>query len=426
MSSVSTAKAVKVALNNAIDQIDEQMLMGVLARKEDVSGADLQNASNQIWRRVEQQANTFEGWDATGNYADIIDLTYPARLGTPQNSGTNPRADDLRDQRYLNDWTQTALKRLMSKQNSQIANLVKNTGSVFFDATVDGTTGNTGYDAIKTVDTIFSERQLATESGISIFLNDRDAQLISSDIANRSNMNGMPETAYKNGMIAYNTAGSNLYECSFIPTITGAASPSTTVATTVSQAPVANKTVAGEVVPVDYRISDDIAITDASGFDVGDWVEFTGVNALGLADKNPTGETMTFKIVEITSNNIKVYPKPIAADDGALDSAELAYANIDTQITSGTAIVRKNIDASKRGNAFWVNDSVEILNADSGVSSWGDLGGMKYETATLSSGTRVVMAYDGDIDTLSLKVRLFTWYGLTNRDPSRNGMFTIS
>lgn len=425
--SLSTAKAVDVLFNDVLDQMEKQQSLAMLAQKYNASGAELQNAQNVLWRQIQQQSAIKEGWTFTdGDFGDIIEMSYPTTLGDPQNSLHSLRADDFRDKQFMERAAIAAATRLLADQNQRVAGLVRDTGSIYYRATVDGTSGNTGYDAIKLATTILSERQANTDFGVSMFLNDRNAQLISSDVANRSNMNGMPESTYKNGMIAANTAGLDLYESSVMPSITGGASPSTTVATTVSQGPVANQVIGGQILPVDYRISDDIAITDASGFVVGDWASFPAVESLGLQDKTPTGEDMTFKIVEITGNNIKVYPRPIAADDAGLTDDEKAFANINTQITAGTAIVRLNTDTSKRGNIFWTNDSVEILNADAPIEYLGELDGMTVKKSTLSSGTTVYMAYQGSINDMSLKCRLFTWYGLVNRDPSRNGMFVIN
>jgi hypothetical protein len=424
---LDTGKQVKIAFNNVLDHFEKQQQMAVLADTYNVSGAELQNAQNGIWRQVEQQTGVQDGWGFNdSDFGDIIEMSYLSQLGSPRNSLKALRADDFRDPQFMERWATTAAARLTADQNSRIANVVKDTGSLFYNAPVDGTTGKTGYDAVKMATTMLSERQAAQDMGTTVFLNDRDAQIVSSDIANRSNMNGLPETVYKNGMIAYNTAGSNLYESSYLPAITGSATPTTTVATTVSQKPVAQRTEAGGIIlPVDYRISDAIAFTDASGFAVGDWISFTGINSLGLHDKTDTGQEMTFKIVDITGNNVKVYPKPIALDDASLTIAEKAYANIATQITSGDVPVRLNT-ANKRTNMFWTNDSIEIINGDAPLEYLGELDGMKVMSETLSSGTKVYMAYQGSINDFTLKCRLFTWYGVTNRDPSRNGVFTIS
>lgn len=425
---LDTGKEVKIMFNMVLETLDEQMQMAMMAGRYDVGAADLQNAQNQIWRQVEQQAPVQDGWEFTdSDFGNIIEQSYPAKLDLPRNSLFQLRADDFRDRQFMERRAKAAGKRLSADQNTRVANLVQNTGTIFYRATVDGTVGNTGYDAIKQATTILSERQTYMDMGVTQFINDRDAQRISSDIANRSNMNGMPETVYKNGMIAYNTAGADLYEGSYLPTITGGATPGgVTVTTTVSNAPEGSTTVAGQEFPVDYRISGDIILSDASGYSVGDYISFAGVNSLGLHDKAETGQPMSFKIVEISTNTIKVYPKPIALGDTALDVDELSYANISTQIAANAAVTRLNTDASKKSNIFWCNDSIEIINGDAPLQFLGELDGMKVEQATLASGTNLYMLYQGDINTVSFKCRLFTWYGLTNRNPSANGQWVIA
>lgn len=425
---LDTGKEVKIMFNMVLDTIEHQQQMAMMAARHDVGAADLQNAQNQIWRQVEQQAPVEEGWEfQDSDFGNIIEQSYPAKLDLPRNSLFTLRADDFRDRQFMERRAKAAAIRLTADQNTRIANLVQNTGSIYYRATVDGTVGNTGYDAVKTATTILSERQVNMDMGVTQFINDRDAQRISSDIANRSNMNGLPETVYKNGMIAYNTAGADIYEASYLPTLTGGATPAgVTVATTHSDAPQGSTTIAGQEFPVDYRISSDIALSDASGFNTGDYITFAGVFSIGQHDKAVTDQLMTFKIVEKTGNNIKVYPKPIALGDSNLDDDELAYANISTQIASGAAVTRLNTDASKRSNIFWCNDSIEILNGDAPLQFLGELDGMKVMQETLASGTNLYMLYQGDINTVSFKCRLFTWYGLTNRNPSANGQWVIA
>ena len=46
---------------------------------------------------------------------------------------------------------------------------------------------------------------------------------------------------------------------------------------------------------------------------------------------------------------------------------------------------------------------------------------MKVDSTTLDNGITLYLAYDARLDSLNCRVRLFTWYGLVNKDPSRNG-----
>ena len=181
----------------------------------------------------------------------------------------------------------------------------------------------------------------------------------------------------------------------------------------------------GVVTNIDYRTFS-FDVVSGAGYAVGDVVKFsnagTDVESLALSDKSATGQPMTFKIVGVATNTLTIYPKPIALDDAALSTLEKAYANINTQITSGATVVKLNTWAgSKKANQFWCKDSIEVTGGDAPVELLSSFGGMRVISDTMSNGQRMYMAYDGNIDTLTFKCRLFTWYGITNKNPSANG-----
>jgi hypothetical protein len=421
---LDTAKEVRVMFDLVAEQYEEQTQMAKLVGHYNMTGANAQNSNNVEWRQVEQQAPEVEGWEfVDADFGSVIEQSFPTVLGVPKNSLFQLRADDFRDRRFMERRATAGASRLSSGQNKRIADLVKGTGSIFYR------TSTAGYDFVKTASTIMSERQLATDAGTSFFVNDRTAQRISSDLANRTAMGKLPEETYKRGMIASQTAGFDIYESSYLSAITGGATPAVaTVTTTVSQGPVANQTLGGIVLPVDYRLSDLIAFSGANAgdFAVGDRIKFTGVNSIGLADKSNTGQEMTFVIRVKSGSSYQVYPRPIAFTDGALSVAQKAYANIATQITATTPVVRLNVDATASANAFWVNDSIEIVDGDAPLEFLGQKDGMQVLVTSLASGTKLYMAYQGSINDLTLKCRLFTWYDVVNKDPSRNGISVLS
>jgi len=74
-----------------------------------------------------------------------------------------------------------------------------------------------------------------------------------------------------------------------------------------------------------------------------------------------------------------------------------------------------------QANSFWADDSVGFVNADGNLDVLNEFDGMKVVSETLDNGIKLYMAYDASLSSLNCRVRLFTWYGLVNRDPSRNG-----
>ena len=180
---------------------------------------------------------------------------------------------------------------------------------------------------------------------------------------------------------------------------------------------------------VDYRTSGVIPVVATASYNVGDRVVFdnggTTVKSVGLADKTASNSAMTFTIMSIPDGtSVTVWPKPIALDDPALTTLEKAYANIDTQITSGALMQRLNTTALAKTNIFFEKDSIEVTGGDVPMELLSQFDGMRVIPHTLKNGLNMYMIYDGNIATLNVRFRVFTWYGLTNLNPSNNGVFT--
>jgi hypothetical protein len=385
-------------------------------------GATLQNAGNTVWRNVEQHAPVIDGWDLSGQETGIIEETYPADLGVPKNDFFQLRLDDLRDDGFWERRGKTSGERLAAELNSDISDLVSNTGSLFVRSNV-----TSGFDFVSLMQALMNERGIK-KGDRTLCLNDRTIRKFGVDLAARQTLQGRPESeAWAKGQIGGNIAGFDIFEANFLSNLAGGAA-TTTVTATVSEAPeggTVNSTTR-TTTNVDYRVAA-IAVTASSGFAVGDRVTFTNgaaaVQSLQLQKKIPTGQAMTFTIIEITNATaVKVWPKPIAVDDPALSTLEKAYANINTRILSTADMDRLNTDASVRTNTFWERESIEVFGGDAPLEILGQFDGMKVLSESMSNGQKMYMAYDANLATLNARCRLFTWYGVTNKNPSANGV----
>lgn len=422
----STGKIVEVYFEKTIETYEHQMMMLDMVDVFEPDAGTLQNAGNVVWRPVQQHAPILDGWDLTGQETDIIEETYPALLGTPKNDFFSQRADDLRDMRFWERRGEQSGKRQATELNKGIADLITNTGSLFYRSNV-----TSGYDFVAEAQALLNERQTADDERY-FLLNDRDTLKFASDLAGRQTLQGRPESTWKTGQIGQNVAEFDVYTGSFLSNLAGGADPATTVTADVSEVPEGGSVdpVTFAVTNVDYRVGT-IPVTDSSGYEVGDRVSFTNdpggtpvpVNAIGLADKTDTDQPMTFTIVaKPNATSVQVYPKPIALDDPGLTTLQAAYANINTQILTGAEMNRLNIDTSNKSNIFWCKNSIEVFGGDAPIELLNTFGGMKVISSTMSNGQKMYMAYDGNIDDLSFKCRLFTWWGLTNKNPSANGV----
>jgi hypothetical protein len=248
--------------------------------------------------------------------------------------------------------------------------------------------------------------------------------VFSSDLAARQTLQGRPEDAWKTGQIGQNVAGYDVFTGSFLPNQAGGASPDQDVDGDHSFAPEAGSVdqSTGIVTNIDYR-SAVIAIDASANYNVGDKITIGSIKSLGLADKNSTNQLMTFTIVaKPSATSITIYPKPIAADDAALSLLEKAYANVDTTISDDDTVARLNTDAIAKVNLFWDKSAIEVVGGVIPAELFKQYDGMKVISDTMSNGQTLYLVYDGTLEDMSFRYRLFTWYGITVCNPSNCGM----
>lgn len=418
----TTGKIAEVMFEKAIDTYEHQDMMLDKVDFWQPDPGDMQNAGNFVWRTVQQHAPIISGFDISGDEQEIIEETYPAVLGVPENDFVIQRADQLRDMQFWERRGEESGRQQATQLNKVLAQAIATQGTMFYRSSA-----TSGYNFIAEAQTIMNERQ-GKHNRRCYMLNDRDNLTFSSDLAARQTLQGRPESdAWTKGQIGANVAEFDVYTASYLPNLAGGADPATTVTGDQSFAPEGG-TVSGTgvVTNVDYRTAD-IPVAASASYNIGDKVTFSNgadpVQSVGLADKTPTNEAMTFSIVGKPDGlTITVFPKPIAVDDPGLTVTEAAYANIDTQILGTATVDRLNIDASNKTNLFWDVDAIEVLGGTIPADLFKQFDGKQVIHSTMKNGQEMYMLFDGDIATLNFRYRLFTWYGITVRDPSRAGV----
>lgn len=421
MATQSTGKIAEVIFEAAVDTHEEQtQILGLVDSFTAPSGG-LQNGNNFVWRPAQQHRPVLSGWDLTGQEQGVIEETYPAVLGTPTNDLVELRADDLRDPLFWKRAGEESGRKQASTLNKAVADLITNTGSLAYR-----TNTTSGFNFVAQAQTIMDERQSMTDQR-KFILSPRDNLKFATELSGRQTLQGRPATTWESGQLGQNIASFDVYTGSYLSTIAGGADPATTVTANQSFKPEAGSISAtGVVTNVDYR-SATIPVTASASYNVGDVITFsnggTTVKAVGLTDKTVTDQAMTFRIVAKPSGtSITVYPKPIAADDPALSALEKAYANINTRILNAATVNRVNVDALARPSVFFDKSSIEVFHGDIPANFFNQFGGQKVLTSTLKSGQKMYMLYDANSVTMQLRFRIFTWYGVTNKNSMANGI----
>ena len=154
MSVSSTGKTAEVMVEKFKETYEHQQQMIELTDFHEPEGGMMQDSSNVIWYPVQQHAPILSGWDLSSAETGIIEETYPAVLGTPNNDFVQQRADQMRTQRYWERRGEQSGKRQATELNSDIASAVATQGSLFYRSNV-----TSGYEFIAEAQAIMNERQ---------------------------------------------------------------------------------------------------------------------------------------------------------------------------------------------------------------------------------------------------------------------------
>lgn len=421
MAALNSGKIAEVMFDEFLQTHDEQTQILSLVDSFTAAPGSLQNSNNFVWRPYQQHRPVLSGWDLTGQEQGIIEETYPAVLGTPTNDFVSLRADDMRDQTFWARAGREAGLKQASTLNKAVASAVAQQGSLAYRSNV-----TSGFSYIAQAQAMMDERQTSTD-GRNFILSTRDNYKFAQDLAGRQTLQGRPATTWETGQIGQNVASFDVYTGSYLQNQAGGADPATTVTANQSFKPEAGSISAtGIVTNVDARTAT-IPVTASASYNIGDKITFANggvtVKALGLTDKTNTGQAMTFTIVAKPSGtSITVYPKPIAADDPALSTLELAYANINTRILNAATVNRINIDALATPSVFFSRDAVEVFHGEIDARLFSDFGGKKVISQKLKSGQTAYMIYDANPVNMQLSFRMFVWYGVTVKNPSACGV----
>jgi hypothetical protein len=436
MPTLTTGKQAVVMFEKALETFEHQSMMLELVDFYQPDSGMMQNAGNVIWRPVQQHARIFDGWDVSGEETGIIEETYPAFLGDPSNDFVKQRIDDLRDISYWERRAEQSGLQMATEVNKDIAAAIGTQGSLAYDKDTDS-----GFEFVSEAQTIMNERELPKTRRCFLF-NDRASNFFAADLAGRQTIKGRPAETWNTGQIGSNVAGFDIFEGSFLPSHTksdiniyGVSTP-TRINGTQSFVPEAGSVnqATGQVTNVDYRVAVIPYTPDGLGgtFTVGDKIIFRDttsgnkVLSLALATKEPTSSPMTFTVIDKDEivNTVTIYPKPIAyLDPVIIGKLEEAYSNTYNTLINQLGIYSfTDVTTPRRTNLFWDKGAVEVLGGSIPADKAKEFEGMKVISSTMKNGLPMFMFYDGEIEELTFRYRLFCWYSVIIKNPSNCGI----
>jgi len=421
----SFSKEERVAFEDLLEGFQDAL---VLSRNVSVYNTDstaMERSNNTIWRPqpyIAQSVNSTPGTPLAG-YQGMTQLAVPATLGFSKTVPWEMTSLELRDALQEGRLGSSAKQKLASDINLAIMNAAAGLGSLVVP--IAAAAGD--YDDVALCDAIMNEQGVPDYDRF-LALSSRDYNGLAGNLAaaTRSFGNQKSDKAYERSYVGM-VAGFETYKMDYANRQTAAAGGGALTidtdgaGTQANYVPQATSTSVGGQINVDNRFQT-VTVSATTNVAAGDAFTIGGVYAVHHITKQSTGQLKTFRVVSVDSGTTMTITPPIISGGGGTD-AELQYQNVEVSTPSSTAAITfLNVNAASV-NVFWQRDALEILPGRYAVPSDAGVAVMR---ATTDQGIELVMQKFYDIDSMTIKYRMDTLFGVVNKAPEQSGILLFN
>jgi len=408
-----------VAFENILEGFQDALVLSRNVNVYATDGATMERARDTIWRPMPYIAQSFDstvGSSISSNYDDMTQLSVPSTLGFSKTSAWKLNAKELRDALQEGRLGDAAKQKLASDINRSVLSVASNQGTLV--VAVAGAAGD--YDDVALCDAIMNEQGVPDYDRY-LALSTRDYNGLAGNLATatRSFGNAKSDRAYERSYVGM-VAGFDTYKMDYANRLAAQAT-SVTIATNGAQVrfvPRATTTSTAGVLNVDNRYQT-VTVSTTTGVNAGDAFTIAGIEAVHQITKQSTGQPKTFRVISVDSGTTMTISPPMIGANSSPTDAELQYKNINVASTSATAAINWLNDNACNVNPFWFKNSIELLPGRYAVPT--DSGAAVMRAST-DQGIELVMQKFYDIDTMTIKYRLDTLYGVVCTAPEMCGV----
>lgn len=419
----SFSKEERVAFEDILEGFQDLL---VLSRHVNVYNTDqtmMARTNDTIWRPmpyIAQSINSTPGTAIPG-YQNMTQLSVPSTIGFSKTVPWTMTTLDLRDALQEGRLGDSAKQKLASDINVAIMNTAAAQGTLVVP--VAAAAGD--YDDVALCDSIMNEQGVPDYDRF-LGLSSRDYNGLAGNLsqASRSFGNTKSDKAYERNYVGM-VAGFDTYKFDYANRIAVAGGGATLIDTQAAAnnyyVPQATSTSVGGQINVDNRYQT-ITVDNSVGVVAGDAFTIDGVVAVHHITKQSTGQLKTFRVISVPAGGTTlVISPPIISNQGGSD-AEAQYKNVTVTPAAAAPFNWLNTGASNI-NVFWQKDSLEILPGRYAVPSDAGTAVMR---ATTDQGVELVMQKFYDIDSMTIKYRLDTLFGVVNKQPEMSGILLFN
>jgi len=422
----SFSKEERVAFEDLLEGFQDAL---VLSRHVNIYNTDqtmMERANNTIWRPqpyIAQSINSTPGTPISG-YQGMTQLAVPATLGFSKTVPWEMTTLELRDALQEGRLGESAKQKLASDINIAIMNSAAGLGSLVVP--IAAAAGD--YDDVALCDALMNEQGVPDYDRF-MALSSRDYNGLAGNLsqASRSFGNAKSDKAYERNYVGM-VAGFDTYKMDYANRQAAAAGggsitiDTSGAGTQANYAPQATSTAVGGQINVDNRFQT-VTVSSTTNVAAGDAFTIGGVYAVHHITKQSTGQLKTFRVVSVTNSTTMVITPPIMGAQSVATDAQLQYKNVEVSAPSNTAAITfLNVNAASV-NVFWQRDSLEILPGRYAVPSDAGVAVMR---ASTDQGIELVLQKFYDIDSMTIKYRMDTLFGVVNKNPEMSGILLFN
>ena len=426
----SFSKEERVAFEDLLEGFQDAL---VLSRNVAVYNTDqtmMERTNNVIWRPqpyIAQSINSTPGTPIPG-YQGMTQLAVPATLGFSKTVPWEMTSLELRDALQEGRLGDSAKQKLASDINIAIMNSAAGLGSLV----VPINTAAGDYDDVALCDAIMNEQGVPDYDRF-MALSSRDYNGLAGNLVGsaRSFGNQKSDKAYERSFVG-TVAGFDTYKMDYANRQLAAAGgtglriDTNGSNTQANYTPQATSTSVGGQINVDNRFQT-VTVSATTNVRAGDAFTIAEVYAVHHITKQSTGQLKTFRVVSVDSGTTMTITPPIIGAQtiggAAPTDAQLQYKNVEVAIAAdAAAITFLNVNTAQV-NVFWQRDSLEILPGRYAVPSDAGVAVMR---ATTDQGIELVLQKFYDIDSMTIKYRMDTLFGVVNKNPEMSGILLFN
>ena len=422
----SFSKEERVAFEDLLEGFQDAL---VLSRNVSIYNTDqtmMERANNTIWRPqpyIAQSVNSTPGTPLAG-YQGMTQLAVPATLGFSKTVPWEMTTLELRDALQEGRLGESAKQKLASDINIAIMNAAAGLGSLVVP--IAAAAGD--YDDVALCDAIMNEQGVPDYDRF-MALSSRDYNGLAGNLVGtaRSFGNQKSDKAYERSYVGM-VAGFDTYKMDYANRQAAAAGggsitiDTSGAGTQANYTPQATSTSVGGQINVDNRFQT-VTVSSTTSVAAGDAFTIGGVYAVHHITKQSTGQLKTFRVVSVDSATTMTITPPIIGAQSVATDAQLQYKNVEVSVPSNTAAITfLNVNAASV-NVFWQRDSLEILPGRYAVPADAGVAVMR---ATTDQGIELVLQKFYDIDSMTIKYRMDTLFGVVNKNPEMSGILLFN